>query len=212
MQQNNTHHTPHISTALTGPLHLLEKQLLCMQKEIEAWFQVQWKLSPAPVYGSVDLRNSGFKLAPIDMNLFPAGFNNLNPEFLPLSEQAAKIAIDQVVPNAKHLLLVPENHTRNLYYWENIKGLLHLLDRAGFKTRVGMLLPDVPEITLSNGNQIKTELIKRTGDKIGVTDFVPEVILLNNDLSDGIPEILQNLKQPVVPPAELGWSQRLKSG
>jgi glutamate--cysteine ligase len=212
VNQTEIYQTPHITTASTGPLNLLEKQLLCMQKEIEAWFQAQWRLSPAPVYGSVDLRNSGFKLAPIDMNLFPAGFNNLNPEFLPLSEQAAKIAIDQVVPNAKRLLLVPENHTRNLYYWENIKGLLHLLDRAGFETRVGMLLPEVPEIILSNGNQIKTESIKRTDDQIGVAGFVPEVILLNNDLSDGIPDILQGLKQPVVPPAELGWSQRLKSG
>ena len=30
---------------------------------------------------SVDLRNSGFKLAPVDTNLFPGGFNNLNPGF-----------------------------------------------------------------------------------------------------------------------------------
>jgi glutamate--cysteine ligase len=28
---------------------------------------------------SVDLRNAGFKLAPVDTNLFPGGFNNLNP-------------------------------------------------------------------------------------------------------------------------------------
>ena len=27
-----------------------------------------------------------------------------------------------------------------------------------------------------------------------------------------IPDILQHLDQPVIPPAELGWSQRLKSG
>ena len=32
---------------------------------------------------------AGFKLAPVDMNLFPAGFNNLNPAFLPLSVEAA---------------------------------------------------------------------------------------------------------------------------
>src|SRR6185312_2809759 len=36
-------------------------------------------------------------------------------------------------------------------------------------------------------------------------------ILLNNDLSDGIPALLKNLALPIVPPAELGWSQRLKS-
>lgn len=41
--------------------------------------------------------------------------------------------------------------------------------------------------------------------------FMPDLILLNNDLSDGIPELLQGLDQIITPPAELGWSQRLKS-
>ena len=55
---NVIHETPHLQTALTGPLHLLEKQLLCQQQDIESWFQKQWRLSPAPVYGSVYLRNA----------------------------------------------------------------------------------------------------------------------------------------------------------
>jgi glutamate--cysteine ligase len=68
--------TPHLMTAMNGPWHLLEKQMLANQSKIEGWLEKQWQLTPAPVYGSVDLRNSGFKLAPVDMNLFPAGFNN----------------------------------------------------------------------------------------------------------------------------------------
>ena len=40
-------------------------------------------------YGSVDLRNAGYKLAPVDMNLFPGGFNNLSEEMLPAAVQAA---------------------------------------------------------------------------------------------------------------------------
>ena len=39
----------------------------------------------AAVLRSVDLRNAGFKLAPVDTNLFPGGFNNLNQDFLPLA-------------------------------------------------------------------------------------------------------------------------------
>ena len=46
--------------------------------EINAWFAAASKNTPPFVYNSVDLRNSGFKLAPVDTNLFPAGFNNLN--------------------------------------------------------------------------------------------------------------------------------------
>ncbi|MHB1946887.1 MAG: glutamate--cysteine ligase [Gammaproteobacteria bacterium] len=216
MQQlNPSHPTPHLTTALTGPLHLLEKQLLSQQQEIENWFQDQWHLSPAPVYGSVDLRNSGFKIAPVDMNLFPAGFNNLNTEFLPLSIDAAKIVITKLAPHVKNILLITESHTRNLFYWDSVNALLHILLTAGFDARVGTLLPDYEkpgELTLHNGNKIRIETIKRKDNIIGLNDFLPDVILLNNDLSDGIPDILNNLQQPVLPPAELGWSQRLKSG
>ena len=35
--------------------------------------------------------------------------------------------------------------------------------------------------------------------------------MLNNDLSDGIPDYPAKSEQPIIPPAELGWSQRLKS-
>ncbi len=214
--QHNHYETPHLITSLTGPLQLLETQLLSKQKKIEEWFQMQWKKSPAPVYGSVDLRNAGFKLAPVDMNLFPGGFNNLglNPDFLPISIEAAKIAIQQVAPLAKNILLIPENHTRNVFYWENIKALLKVLMGAGFNVHIGSLLPDLDtarEVELANGERLLLEPIKRENNVIKVDGFLPDVVLLNNDLSDGIPEVLQGLQQPLIPPAELGWSLRLKS-
>lgn len=212
--QNTLYKTPHLVTALTGPLHLLEKQLLCNQNDIENWFNRQWQLYKAPVYGSVDLRNSGFKLAPVDMNLFPAGFNNLNKEFLPLSIEAAKVAITKSVPFAKKILLIPENHTRNLFYWDNIQALLYILNSAGFEVRVGSLSPDYlkeSEMNLKNGDKILIQSVVRNADKIELNNFTPDVILLNNDLSEGIPEILKAITQPILPPAQLGWSQRLKS-
>ncbi len=204
--------TPHLTTASVAPLHLLEQQLLSKEKEIEQWFETQWQLSPAPIYGSVDLRNAGFKLAPVDMNLFPAGFNNLNPEFLPLSIDAARVAITHYLPTAKSILLIPENHTRNLFYWDNIDTLLSILSAAGFKVRLGSLLSEPSNITLTHGKQIHLEPITRENNKLSIQGFLPDLILLNNDLSSGIPTLLQQLQQPIVPPAELGWSQRLKSG
>ncbi|EKD54239.1 MAG: hypothetical protein ACD_60C00106G0003 [uncultured bacterium] len=214
METNSIYQTPHLTTAMVGPLHLLEQQLICQQKKIERWFSAQWKLSPAPVYGSVDLRNAGFKLAPVDMNLFPAGFNNLNTAFLPLSIEAAKIAIRAAIPQAEKILLVPENHTRNLFYWKNVKSLLHILSEAGFSVKIGSLLPDYEkptELTIAEGDTVTIQTLTRENSIIKVGDFIPDGILLNNDLSSGIPPILQNLTQPIVPPAELGWSERLKS-
>jgi glutamate--cysteine ligase len=62
------------------------------------------------------LRNSGFKLAPVDTNLFPGGFNNLNPEFRPLCVQAMVAAVEKICTGARSVQLIPENYTRNIFY------------------------------------------------------------------------------------------------
>ena len=80
---------PHLVTALTGPLLDLEKKILEATPAIERWFRLEWQEHTPPFYCSVDLRNAGYKLAPVDTNLFPGGFNNLNTEMLPLAVQAA---------------------------------------------------------------------------------------------------------------------------
>jgi glutamate--cysteine ligase len=67
----------------------------------------------AAVLHSVDLRNAGFKLAPVDTDLFPDGFNHLTPQMLPLAVQAAMAAIEKICPEAKNLLLVPDNRCGN---------------------------------------------------------------------------------------------------
>ena len=207
-----THVMPQLHTKNVEPVHLLEQHLLRQCQQIEAWFATEWQKTPPPVYGSVDLRNAGFKLAPVDMNLFPAGFNNLNPNFLSYVASVAKKNILNISPSIKQILIIPENHTRNLFYWENIKTLQTILETAGFSVRLGTLLKDLaPHVTLSSGEKINIDVLMRKENQLYVSDFFPDLVLLNNDLSDGIPDILRNLDQLLVPPPELGWSQRLKS-
>lgn len=206
---------PHLTTALTGPLLELESHLLAKQSEIEHWLRSEWRSSPAPFYSSVDLRNAGFKLAPVDTNLFSAGFNNLNPAFFPLAVQAVQTAIERLCPSACNVLLIPENHTRNTFYLESLATLREIIHLAGFDVRIGSLLPDLtqPEvIELPLGRSVRLEPLRRNGNQVGVDGFTPCVVLMNNDLSEGIPEILQGLDQAITPPLELGWSHRLKSG
>ena len=138
---------PHLTTALTGPLQDLEKRILEGSSAIEHWFRGQWQEHTPPIYGSVDLRNSGFKLAPVDMNLFPGGFNNLNPAFQPLCVQAAMSAIEKICPDAKNLLLIPENHTRNTFYLQNVARLAKIMRQAGLNVRIGTLNPAITEAT-----------------------------------------------------------------
>ena len=205
---------PRLTTALAGPLPDLERQLLASQIEVERWLRGQWQDHAAPFYASVDLRNSGFKIAPVDTNLFPGGFNNLNPEFRPLCVQAAMTAIEKACPDARGMVLIPENHTRNQFYLQNVAVLQTFLRQAGIDVRIGTLLREITsstEITLDNGTKLKLEPLERRGNRLVVNGFDPCVVLLNNDLSAGTPEILMNLEQAVLPPLHAGWTVRRKS-
>jgi glutamate--cysteine ligase len=205
---------PHLTTALTGPLLELERHLLERQVPIETWLRSQWIETPAPFYASVDLRNAGFKLAPVDTNLFPAGFNNLSPAFLPLCIQAAQYAVEQIRPTTRNVLLVPESHTRNRFYLQSLATLQAILTKAGFSVRIGSLIEDLsaPErVEIGPGRHLTLEPLRREGNRVGVGDFFPCLVILNNDLAGGRPAVLEDLEQPVIPPLGLGWSNRLKS-
>ena len=206
---------PHLTTALTGPLLELEAKFLAAAPNIERWLRNQWQEHTPPFYGSVDLRNAGFKLAPVDMNLFPGGFNNLNAAFMPLCVQAAMTAIEKICPNARSLLLIPENHTRNLFYLQNVAQLVNILRLTGLDVRLGSLLPEIDQPTavdLPNGTSIVLEPLVRSGNRLGLKDFNPCAVLLNNDLTAGIPDVLRNLEdQYVLPPLHAGWAVRRKS-
>jgi len=209
---------PHLTTALAGPLLALEKRFLDDETTIERWLRGQWLEHTPPFYCSVDLRNSGFKLAPVDTNLFPGGFNNLNPDFLPLCVQAAMAAVEKICPEAKNLLIVPESHTRNQFYLTNVARLAAILRHTGLDVRIGSLLPEIvapTTLTLPDGQTLTLEPLKRLGPagrRLGLDGFDPCAILLNNDLSAGVPPILENLhEQFVLPPLSAGWHMRRKS-
>ena len=205
---------PHLTTALAGPLQDLEQRFLDRMPDIERWLRTQWQEHAVPFYASVDLRNAGFKLAPVDTNLFPGGFNNLNPSFLPLCVQAIQAAVERVCPDARGVLLVPENHTRNTFYLKNVETLRNILAQAGMRVRIGSLAPGITGPTtleLPSGGILTLEPIVRNGRRVGLADFDPCMVLLNNDLSAGPPAVLQDIDQPVAPPLEAGWYNRKKS-
>lgn len=211
---NATSPVPHLTTMLTGPLLQVESQILDNQTKIESWFRNQWRQTAAPFYASVDIRNSGYKISPVDTNLFPAGFNNLNPDFEALCIQAIQMAVERTGNQTERILLIPENHTRNMSYLENVLVLYNLISKAGFEVRIGSLLADLTEtmtLSLKAGVDIQITPITRDDNRISADGFEPGLILLNNDLSGGRPQILENLEQLVTPALNLGWSDRLKS-
>ena len=205
---------PHLLSTARGPLRALER--LCIDKhvEIEAWLHRQFLQTPGPLYSSIDLRNAGWKMAPVDTNLFPAGFNNLAAPVAPLVRAAFKRAIQRYCPRATQVVLIPENHTRNLYYLENVCQLVTYLSEAGFTVRVGSVDPELTapiDLQSASGRPLRIEPLERRGRELCIGDFRPCVVLLNNDLSSGLPPLLEDIAQPLLPPSSLGWNRRLKS-
>ena len=206
---------PEISPEYAHYLNEFEAVILQQHSKIEAWFRRQWKEHTPPFYGSVDIRNAGYKMASIDMNLFPGGFNNLNPNFIPLATIAAQDAVERACESAKSVLLIPENHTRNAFYLQNVYALAGILRDAGFEVRIGSLNPEITapaEFETALGDKITLEPLQRTRERVHLADgFSPCFILLNNDLSAGVPEILQGISQTVLPPLHGGWTTRRKT-
>src|SRR3990167_8234122 len=206
---------PHLITALTGPINELEQRIIDSMPATERWFRLEWMEHTPPFYTSVDIRNAGFKLAPVDTNLFPGGWNNLTPEMLPLAVQAAMAAIEKICPEARNLLIIPENHTRNVHYLSNLVQLQRIFNMAGLNVRIGSIDPAIKTstvMTLPDGESIALEPVIRGKRRLGGKDFDPCTILLNTDLSAGVPGILEEIyEQYVLPPLHAGWTTRRKS-
>jgi glutamate--cysteine ligase len=94
---------------------------------------------------------------------------------------------------------------------------MQIFRQTGLHVRLGSLSPEVTEPTplaLPDGNMLVVEPLVRSpnGRRVGLADFDPCTILLNNDLSAGIPSILENVhEQSLLPPLHAGWAVRRKS-
>lgn len=194
------------------------------RKEIQEWYSAQAKQNPPPFYCSVDLRDSGHKIVPVDSNLFPAGFNNICPDDIRTASAVFRAQIDAEAARAQietpnRVLIIPESHTTNTYYAENLFYLSSVLQSAGYEVRIGWIgaLPegttaDQPVILKSvTHKEILAYPIQIEGRRIRAGGFDPEVILLNNDFSGGYPKSLDDIEQPIFPSHVLGWHSRKKS-
>lgn len=205
---------PNLNTVLKGPLEEIESTIINNETRIEQWFRQEWQKTPPPFYASVDLRNAGYKIAPVDTNLFPAGFNNLSPDMEALCVHAIQTATDRYNPSACFILIIAEDHTRNQFYWKNILQLSHYFEKAGFSVKIGSISNELTEPTLlelDSGEKVMRYPLERKDDRIYIEGESPCLIVLNNDMSAGLPEVLQDLNQSIAPPPELGWAKRLKS-
>lgn len=183
------------------------------EAKLALWLEKKSKDLTMPVTASVDIRNAGFKISVIDTNVFPAGFNNLCNTFSKRTGQLFRDFLKKEAPKARNILIIPETFTRNIPYFLHLKRLESVLKEAGLQVAVGFLgdLPQTPwEVTLPSKETIHLERVEKGKREIRVASMEPDLILLNNDCSEGIPDFLKNIQQPIFPSPELGWHSRKK--
>lgn len=201
----------------TGIIIELEALLNAHGQAINDWFSAHYKNKRPPFYGSVDLRHSCSKIVPVDTNLFPAGFNQLSERAKQRAQISFKRRLASQFPDAEKVMLLAESHTRNLGYLDNLYVLAGLLSSAGADVRLGRLPSENDESHALNlettaGDKLKQWVISRAGNHLQLEDgWQADVIVMNNDLSGGMHDILDNISQPVVPTLEAGWHRRRKS-
>ena len=190
------------------------------QTEIHHWLESYEFDLLSPLYSSVDIRDAGFKIAVVDTNIFPAGFNNLCEHGLEDSVEYIRNAILKRVPKCQNIIIVAEEHTRNTWYLENVRILQEIIQKAGFNVKIATFLMVQPafcegasyvELETATKHPVRIFCFKRILSEFeaGRQDF--DLIILNNDLTSGIPEVLKNSKIPIYPSTHAGWHSRHKS-
>jgi glutamate--cysteine ligase len=192
----------------------IEKKLRERNSAVEEWIELHAKEVCFPIYSSFDLRDSGFKVSAIDANIFPAGFNNLCELFVDRGAELLHGFVSDSYGSIERIVIYPESHTRNKYYLQNLLALKTMIEKAGFKAIIASADPKfsqpVTELETVEGQAVQIYRLSREGDLLRSNDFIPDLILINNDFSDGRPAELINPAQPQTPPPEMGWYIRKK--
>ncbi|AZL15529.1 glutamate--cysteine ligase [Rickettsiales endosymbiont of Stachyamoeba lipophora] len=192
--------------------HQQINNILKYEQEIDSWFSSQLINKSGKIfYASVDIRNSGSKIAPIDVNVFPAGFNNLDEREMTVAKSAATKFIKEYYPQTTRILLITEDHSRNLFYFDNIYALCQIL--AEFEVTLSNFDIQAPqEFKSNNGNLLSYVPLKIVDNYLVDNKNHPfDLIILNNDLSKGIRDIFTKISNPIIPHYLLGWYNRKKS-
>lgn len=203
--------------AITDAFAALVDFTVSHQEEIERYIRERFSGTQPFFYNSVDVRNSGFKLAPVDTNLFPGGFNNLTQDEREHAATLVKKFLDTHYKDVRHVVILAENHTRNRFYLENVRILADIIRAAG--RMVYITSPAACESgQVTQGVAVSGETLTFEPFTVQGTDWYSlrgdieaDLVLINNDLSSGLPAMLDSLSVPVTPPPGFGWYRRRKS-
>ena len=182
---------------------ILHQKIISKKSIVMDWFKKKSNSIFFPFYSSFDLRDSGEKIVPVDANIFPAGFNNMcevdRESIPPVLDQY----INQHYGKIKKVILLTEEHEKNIYYWDNVSTLKTIMEQSNLEVVVcvpGKNIQEEKQVENSLGQKIQLHLLSSSLKGV-------DLIISNNDFSldYDIPETI-----PLNPSPLMGWKYRRK--
>jgi len=178
--------------------------------------------SNTPFYTSVDIREALHKLAPVDNNQYPAGFNNIcDKDKNHASVLMNDFFIMQDIGVDETIGLIPESHTHNLFYLDHLFALKSIIANTGRKSII--ISPDEDfvrakeSLNLTSHSGHFLEIFHAMPNADGMMAITKEnkeplrFCLLNHDQSKLLPIAWEKLKTKIFPTPAMGWFQRQKN-
>jgi glutamate--cysteine ligase len=202
-------------------LNFFHRDLLSISHLLCDWYREKTSGQSFPLSTSYDLRDSGQKIAVVDANIFPSGFNNICPTDKEMArELIADFILSTYGSGQKKILMVTEEHTKNKFYWENISAIVGFIESAGHDVFLAFpsALPEALQLESLTGKKFtlfsgEVAWSSSARARWGLPQF--DLVLSNNDFSVPHKEWAEKVKKsglwPMNPPWELGWHQRKKS-
>jgi glutamate--cysteine ligase len=196
----------------------LEKFVCGNWEKINAYIlQIQVGL-PIPFYSSVDIRESKEKYAPVDHNMYPAGFNNLCSVDIRGASQLVRDTLKKINPDIYNVAIIPESHTKNLMYLDHLATLSKLTEEADYKAYFvsfdSTLFPNNEsfiDLTSASGSPIKIIRGRIQEGVIYALEEKIDVAINNNDQSNPWPIEWTEIKTTIIPTPLIGWFRRQKN-
>ena len=185
--------------------------------EINLYIDEKMKELPHPIHSSVDIRESKTKFAPVDHNMYPAGFNNLCNLDLDASIPIFEKAIKKLRPNAEEIAIIPESNTKNTFYLDHLAILGKTIRDAGFNVHMvsfdNALFAEnenVIDLVSFSGFDLRIEKAELKDGEIYSAKTKVDFAVLNNDQSNPLPVEWAQVKTPIHPTPFVGWFNRQK--
>lgn len=193
--------------------NLLHDKIVPKYAELEKWYRSLVKPQFIPFYSSFDIRDSCHKIAPVDANLYPAGFNNICQVDKENSYDLAKdYLVKKYGSSLKNIGLFVEEHTTNLFYWDNVYWIKTLISEAGYNVKI--LLPNLYEdkrtFKSASGFELEVYPAKLDEQRNVIVEEKLDLIISNNDFSTAFESWIKDANIEINPPLSMGWQNRRK--